>query len=504
MVDISDRLRQVKTLIDRGDYFVINRARQYGKTTTLSQLTYSLSPDYTVFFISFEGCGISMFENENAFCQSLCGLLYDTILYEEVSGISHELQKELEVAAHSESTEMNLRKFSNFISKLCREIRKPVVLIIDEVDQASNQALFLEFLGMLRDKFLKRMSRPTFQSVILAGVYDIKNLKLKIREHDEHQYNSPWNIAVPFRVDMSFSPEDIAGMLWQYEQDNHTGMPTKMISGMLYEYTSGYPFLVSALCKKIDEEQMSWTVDGVRCAVRDLLKENNTLFDDVIKNIRNNKQFAELVEQILVADAQVTYEIRNPLIDLGVMYGILKEKDGKTVVSNMIFETLIFNYFISVRSTYALTSAKYTSRELYVQDGRLNMELVLKRFADFMKAEYRREDGDFIERQGRLLFLSFLRPIINGTGHYAVEPQTRRNMRMDVQVFYGAEEFIVELKIWHGMKYEEKAYDQLVDFLEARGVSKGYLLSFCCNQSVPYEFRKFHHRGHEICEVVVA
>ena len=56
MVDLSDRLHQVKSLVDRGDYFVINRARQYGKTTTLSQLTHSLSEDYTVFFISFEGC----------------------------------------------------------------------------------------------------------------------------------------------------------------------------------------------------------------------------------------------------------------------------------------------------------------------------------------------------------------------------------------------------------------------------------------------------------------
>ena len=503
MVDLSDRLHQVKSLVDRGDYFVINRARQYGKTTTLSQLTHSLSEDYTVFFISFEGCGNAMFEDEATFCKSFCGLLYDTIAYEEVFGIPDEVKQRIEEIAHGKAGEMDLRQLSNFVSMLCRGNEKPVVLMIDEVDQASNQELFLDFLGMLRDKFLKRSSRPAFQSVILAGVYDIKNLKLKIRDNTEHQYNSPWNIAVPFRVKMSFSVQDIAGMLISYEADHQTGMDNSTVAELLYEYTSGYPFLVSALCKKMDEEQISWSEDGVRCAVRDLLKENNTLFDDVIKNIRNNQEFSDLVEQILVEDAQVTYEIRNPLIDLGVMYGILKEKDGKTVVSNMIFETLIFNYFISVRSTYALTSAKYTSREIYVQDGKLNMELVLKRFAGFMKAEYRQEDGEFIERQGRLLFLSFLRPIINGTGHYAVEPQTRKNMRMDVQVFYGTEEFIVELKIWHGMKYEEKAYDQLVDYLEVRGVEKGYLLSFCSNQSVPYEFREFEHRGHEVCEVIV-
>lgn len=50
---------------------------------------------------------------------------------------------------------------------------------------------------------------PTFKSVILAGVYDIKNLKHKLRNDDEHKYNSPWNIAADFNVDMSFSQKDI-------------------------------------------------------------------------------------------------------------------------------------------------------------------------------------------------------------------------------------------------------------------------------------------------------
>ncbi len=33
MVDMKGRLEETKALIDRGGYFVINRARQYGKTT---------------------------------------------------------------------------------------------------------------------------------------------------------------------------------------------------------------------------------------------------------------------------------------------------------------------------------------------------------------------------------------------------------------------------------------------------------------------------------------
>lgn len=38
MVNISERLRQIKNMVDEGQYFTINRARQYGKTTTLRAL----------------------------------------------------------------------------------------------------------------------------------------------------------------------------------------------------------------------------------------------------------------------------------------------------------------------------------------------------------------------------------------------------------------------------------------------------------------------------------
>ncbi len=65
-----------------------------------------------------------------------------------------------------------------------------------------------------------RDKASTFHSVILAGMYDIKNLKLKLRPDSEHQYNSSWNIAADFDIDMSFSVPQIANMLEEYEADN--------------------------------------------------------------------------------------------------------------------------------------------------------------------------------------------------------------------------------------------------------------------------------------------
>ena len=75
MVDIGKKLEEIKTLVDAGKYFCINRARQYGKTTTLSALRKYLSPQYEVVSISFQGIGRDGFESEGRFVQSFSRLI---------------------------------------------------------------------------------------------------------------------------------------------------------------------------------------------------------------------------------------------------------------------------------------------------------------------------------------------------------------------------------------------------------------------------------------------
>ena len=55
MVDISGRIdRIISEYIENGQYFTINRARQYGKTTTLYLLEKRLRENYIVLSLSFE------------------------------------------------------------------------------------------------------------------------------------------------------------------------------------------------------------------------------------------------------------------------------------------------------------------------------------------------------------------------------------------------------------------------------------------------------------------
>ena len=57
MVDLSERVKEIKKLVDDGKYFTINRARQYGKTTTLDILSLSLSDEYIVINLDFQDIG---------------------------------------------------------------------------------------------------------------------------------------------------------------------------------------------------------------------------------------------------------------------------------------------------------------------------------------------------------------------------------------------------------------------------------------------------------------
>ena len=93
------------------------------------------------------------------------------------------------------------------------------------------------------------------------------------------------------------------------------------------------------------------------------------------------------------------------------------------------------------------------------------MELCLRKFAEHYAEMFNERDAEFIEREGRLLFLSYLRPLINGQGFYHIESQFTDLRRMDLVVDFGVDQFIIELKLWKGEAEHKKAYAQLNDYL---------------------------------------
>lgn len=490
MVDISGKLDSITKLIEKGSYFTINRPRQYGKTTTMFFLEKRLRDDYLVIRTSFEGIGDAIFNNEEIFSGKILGLLANELVLsdEELSLYLAELGSGLKT----------LDEVSTAITKFVMRAGRKIVLMIDEVDKSSNNQLFLSFIGMLRNKYLKRNEGKdkTFQSVILAGVHDVKNLKLKLRPDAEKKYNSPWNIAVDFKIDMSFSPEEISTMLKDYSGDRSISMDIPKISDSLHYYTSGYPFLVSKLCKIIDEEiivrgdRKAWTPEDIVEAVQLILKERNTNFYSFIANLENNEALYNTVFEIIIEGREKGYNADNPVINLGETYGIFRELGGKLKIHNRIYEQRIYNY-MSSKLELSTAMDGYNFRDNFIRaDGSLDFEKILVRFQQFMKKEYSEKGADFVERNGRLLFLAFIKPIINGKGFDFKEVQTSEERRLDVVVTYLDRRYVAELKVWYGEKAHEKGILQLCGYLDSLGLDKGYLIIYDTRRDEKKEWKQ--------------
>ena len=106
------------------------------------------------------------------------------------------------------------------------------------------------------------------------------------------------------------------------------------------------------------------------------------------------------------------------------------------------------------------------------------MELCLRKFKNHYSEIYAEKDIKFLERDGKLIFLTYLKPLINGFGFYQFESQTRDYGKIDLIIDFLKQQFIVELKLWYGDSKHEAAYKQLARYLKSKNMDCGYLLTF--------------------------
>lgn len=505
MVDISERVAQIKRMVDDSAYFCINRGRQYGKTTTLNVLKTALARDYEVYSISFEALDSASYETDRHLAYAMMRQ-FQMAASKKRNNISEQVNQIVSHAVNEYKSEkmIDLDDFSTFLTQMCEMAKNPLVLIIDEVDQASNYESFIRLLGLLRAKYLEREDVPTFQSVILAGVYDIKNLKLKMRPESDHQYNSPWNIATNFDVDMSFNVADVEGMLREYENDHHTGMAIHELSQWIIDYTSGYPFLVSKLCKTIDEKNLGWNYAGILEAVKQLLVERNTLFDDMNKKLSDFPELRNMLKNILYNGESYRYNADDKSTELAKMFNFITNDHGMVRISNRIFETRLYNAFaFEEENKSQIVQESYIDKNQFIENGQLNVENIIQRFIVHFQDIYGDRDEKFVESEGRKYFMFYIKPIINGVGNYYIEAQTRDNLRTDMIIDYMGHQYIIEMKIWRGDSYNKRGEQQLLDYLDYYHLDKGYLMSFCFNKNKQPGVHTVHIGDREIIEGIV-
>ena len=191
------------------------------------------------------------------------------------------------------------------------------------------------------------------------------------------------------------------------------------------------------------------------------------------------------IRSILMEGARIGYNAQQDEIVRLEMYGLIKNKNDTVCVANRIFETMLYNLFLSDEElkSNAFSRAGDLGRNRFVEDGKLNMRLILSRFIETYTEVFGELRERFKEKDGRELFLLYLMPIINGTGNYYIEAETRDQTRTDVIVDYLGQQYIIELKIWRGERYNAEGEKQISDYLEYFGLTTGYMLSFNFNKN---------------------
>ena len=183
--------------------------------------------------------------------------------------------------------------------------------------------------------------------------------------------------------------------------------------------------------------------------------------------------------------AKVTYNIDQRDVAQMRMYGLIRDDNRTVKIANRIFETRLYNMFLSDEEmkNNVFYSEGSLAKNHFVKDGRLDMRLILERFITTYTQVFGPLKDKFLEKDGREYFLLYLRPIINGTGNYYIEAQTRDQTRTDVIVDYLGRQYIIELKIWRGDRYNEEGEKQIIEYLDYWKLDTGYMLSFNFNKN---------------------
>lgn len=319
-----------------------------------------------------------------------------------------------------------------------------------------------------------------------------------------------FDIASDFDVDMSFSPVEIKHMLEDYEGDHGTGMKTETVAQEIYDYTEGYPYLVSRLCQILEKQYQKesgkdiWSHEGGLDAVRTLVSETNSLFDDMAKKIKDFSELRSMLYDILFCGRSIPYNLGTELVSVGTMFGFLKDDAGQVAISNRIFEIWLYNLFIAEEAIDSKTyDAGQKGKDKFIKKDGLDIELILKKFVQHFTEVYGNSSETFVEENGRKLFFLYIRPLINGTGNYYIESRTRSMGRTDLIIDYQGQQYIIEMKIWHGEEYNKRGEEQLIGYLKDYHLKKGYMLSFNFNKNKCPGVKELHFKNHSIIEAVV-
>jgi hypothetical protein len=163
------------------------------------------------------------------------------------------------------------------------------------------------------------------------------------------------------------------------------------------------------------------------------------------------------------------------------MLGFIKEgEEHMACVSNRIFETFLYDHFSHKykESYYGFYDGLGREKGLILPGGILDMDTLLEKFALRYKEAFPERMDAFLEDEARAIFITYVKLLLNGSGSYHIEAQTRDQTKTDIVITYYGKRYLLELKIWRGPKYIADGEVQLAEYLDCLNLDDGHLLVF--------------------------
>jgi len=343
MVDISGKINQVIRLIDNKEYFTICKPFQYGKTTMLKELSRHLHDKYTVLLLSFDDIVSDIYENEKVFNRRVAELF--------IEALSPRFAGEIETLKSLLIEDLSLY---SFFPKFIKLLGHQIVIFIDDADRPGNSQPFLNFLSILRALYLERYEKNSaFHSLALSSAYDVKTLR---PQSEEDKIRSiPWNIAADFNVDMSFNSAEIKTMLASYAGDKGVKMDFDAISERIYYHTGGHPYLISYLCKIIDDNlnlQKSddsfkyWKITDIDHASQLIISKCKDIshFINLTEMLKGDLALYRIVASIIFENGYFSYSVHEPILNKGIEHGLFRCNAGRIAIHNPIYNHIIADF----------------------------------------------------------------------------------------------------------------------------------------------------------------
>ena len=364
----------------------------------------------------------------------------------------------------------------------------PLVLLVDEIDSLVGDTL-LSVLRQLRAGYQQRPEGFP-QSVVLCGVRDIRDYRIRSSTGEVIAGGSPFNVAAKSLRMGDFTEAETRALMAQHTEE--TGQPFSPAAlEAVWTQTRGQPWLVNALCagacfdnKAGRDRSRTIEVDDVYAAREELIVSRRTHLDQLAHKLEEER-VRRVVEPIL-SGGEARHQVRDLeyLRDLGLI-----DTGEPPRIANPIYAEVVPREL-----GYILQSSLDVQAAWYMDDdGGLDMTKLLTAFGTFFNEHSEHWLGRFSEYPEagpQLILQAYLNRVVNGGGRIEREYGLGRG-RTDLLVLWPREagqpsdlweRFVVECKVLRDSDRKslartvERGVEQTLGYMAKCGAEEGHLV----------------------------